>query len=453
MGSGQQQLRIAINAQVPPGTGAGGIETVLLALTALSHLDDGTEEYVFVGHWEEPERLRPWLGAGARLVAGPAPQGALRSSRGETLKRALGPLRPAARDAKRRLRAFASREPLAPPRAANFFERLGCDVVHFPFQHYEPCVVPTVFNPHDLQHLHYPAFFDPAEIERRESLYPAACRDAHAVVVASDFVRQDVVSRYGIEPDKVQVIHWAPPPAPARATRPDGETIARAVREKYFPTGESFALYPAMTWEHKNHVRLLEALALLRERDAPRVRLICTGHKTEFFPHIERRLIELGLHDQVSFTGMITYEEMCALYRAARFVVIPTLFEAASAPLFEAWQHGAPVACASVTSLPEQAGGAALMFDPTSVGAIADAVARVWADANLREDLRRRGARRLNDFSPERTAKAYRAVYRRAAGLALGEEDRQLLSHDWTRVGGRNAAPTQRARTGVHSYT
>ena len=54
-------------------------------------------------------------------------------------------------------------------------------------------------------------------------------------------------------------------------------------------------------------------------------------------------------------------------------------------------------------------------------------------DRGLREELRRRGSQRLGDFSLERTAKAYRAVYRRAAGQALGEEDRWLLTHDWTR--------------------
>ncbi|MCA1635102.1 MAG: glycosyltransferase family 4 protein [Acidobacteria bacterium] len=450
MGVDQKNLRIAINAQVPPGTGAGGIETVLLALTVLSHLDDGAEEYVFVGHWGEPERLRPWLGARGRLVTGPAPAlpEETRPARAEMLKRALGPVRPAARYAKQRLRAFASREAPSAPHTVNFFERLGCDVVHFPFQHYEPCGVPSVFNPHDLQHLHHPSFFDAAEIERRESLYPAACRDAHTVIVASDFVRRDVMSRYGIETDKVQVIPWAPPPAPA--TQADGDIVARTVREKYFPADEPSALYPAMTWEHKNHIRLLEAMALLRDRDGLRVRLVCTGHRTDFFPRIERRLGELRLRDQVSFTGMLSYEELCAVYRAAEFIVIPTLFEAASAPLFEAWQHGAPVACASVTALPEQAGGAALMFDPTSVEAIADAVGRMWADAELREDLRRRGARRVKDFSPERTAKAYRAVYRRAAGLTLGEEDRWLLTHDWTRGG--VAAPTRYARTGVRLY-
>jgi hypothetical protein len=93
------------------------------------------------------------------------------------------------------------------------------------------------------------------------------------------------------------------------------------------------------------------------------------------------------------------------------------------------------------------------MFEPTSVESIADAVGRMWSDASLRDDLRRRGACRLKDFSPERTAKAYRAVYRRAAGLALGEEDRWLLSYNWSRAGENDATPIQHTRTGVHSYT
>ncbi len=150
---------------------------------------------------------------------------------------------------------------------------------------------------------------------------------------------------------------------------------------------------------------------------------------------------ELGLGRQVKFLGLVPREELSALYRAAQFVFIPTLFEAASAPVFEAWQHGAPVACSSVTSLPEQAAGAALLFDPFDVEAIARALARMATEEGLREELRRSGARRLDDFSLERTAKAYRAVYRRAAGLELGEEDRRLLGWDWMRGGAPAARP------------
>lgn len=433
MRDADKKLRVAINAQLLPGGGSGGIETVLMALTALSRLDDGPEEYVFVGHWQEPEWLRPWLGPRAQIVAGPAPVD-YKPAGAESLRRALGPLRPTVRRVKQRLSTLTRRGVrVDAPRAANFFERLGCDVIHFPFQQFEPCALPTVFNPHDLQHLHFPEFFREAEFARREATYPAACRAAHTVVVASEFVRRDVVSRYGVAREKVRVIPWSPPPASEPSHVPGDEHL-NGLRAKYRLPDAPFALYPAMTWEHKNHVRLLEALALLRDHARLDVPLVCTGRQTDYWPNIERRLIELRLQYSVRFLGVIPYEELCALYRAASFVVIPTLFEAASAPLFEAWQHGVPAACASVTSLPEQAAGAALMFDPLSVGSIAAAVGRMATDAGLREELRRRGARRLRDFNAERTAKAYRAVYRRAAGRALSEEDENLLNSDDARA-------------------
>jgi len=119
------------------------------------------------------------------------------------------------------------------------------------------------------------------------------------------------------------------------------------------------------------------------------------------------------------------------LYKLAQFVVIPTLFEAASGPLFEAWQESTPATCSNVTSFPEQAGEAALLFDPFSTENIAEAVEKMATDSGLREKLRQNGIRRLKDFSWERTAKAYRAIYRRAAQRPLTDEDRWLLSWDW----------------------
>ena len=433
----KEGLRIAINARLKPDGGSGGVVTVLRALAALATLG-GPEEYVFVGPHDSPEWLRSILPPGQTVVRGPAPVGR-GVSRAESFKQALGPLRPAARGLRRVLGAtvqtaesgasgLAPLKSFAPTSPKNFYEALGCDVVHFPFQSYEHCRLPTVYNPHDLQHLHHPEFFTPVEIGLRENLHPAACRAAHTVVVASEFVKRDVAERYRIEPRKIQVIPWAPPPLPDSPT-----TDLTTLRGKYGLSERPFALYPAMTWEHKNHVRLLEALALLRDRDGLDIRFVFTGHKTDFWPRVERKVEELGLGGQVNFLGMIPREELSALYRAAQFVFVPTLFEAASAPLFEAWQHGTPVACSSVTSLPEQAAGAALLFDPFDVGTVARALARMATEEGLREELRRLGACRLGDFSLERTAKAYRAVYRRAAGLELCEEERGLLGWDWTR--------------------
>lgn len=391
------------------------------------------EEYVFIGHRSGSEWLKPLLNEQQTLVTAPHPEPQHKPNQLENLKRFLGPLRPLVRSVK---------NIVAPPPVAEmnigiaassgFYESLNCDVIHFPYQDFVNCRMPAIFNPHDLQHLHYPQFFTPEEIKRREVVYPAACHAAHTVVVASQFVKQDVMEKYGVKADKIQVIPWSPPEI---ALNDFTDEEGRVLFKKYDCPPHPFILYPAMSWEHKNHIRLLEAIALLRERDGLKINLVCTGHKNDFYPVIENRLRELNLEGQVKFTGIVEYAELSIFYRLAKFVIVPTLFEAASAPLFEAWQHGAPVACSAVTSLPEQAADAALLFDPFSVDEIANAIKTMASDETLRAEHRTRGYERLQNFDVERTAKAYRAVYRKAAGRILNEEDRHLLKRDWTHDG------------------
>ncbi len=425
----KRKLRIAINAQIPSGSGTGGIETVLRVLTSLGRLD-GDEEYVFIGHYADGDWLKPLLSERQTIVRAPQPDRQHQPNRTETLKRLMRPLRPLARGIKNLVVSQPPKAQAGVPVSDGFYENLNCDVIHFPYQDFVRCRMPTIYNPHDLQHLHFPEFFAPEEIQRREIVYPAACLAAQTVVVASQFVKQDLMQRYGTDAGKIQIIPWSPPEATLN------EFTAKEVGslfEKYDCPPRPFILYPAMTWGHKNHLRLLEAVALLREREGLKVNVICTGHKNSFYPRIEKRLRELKLEDQVKFTGIVEYKELSLLYCRAQFVIIPTLFEAASAPLFEAWQHGVAVACSSVTSLPEQAADAALFFDPFSIEEIANAVKTMTSDETLRAEFRSRGFRRLQNFDIERTAKAYRAVYRKAAGVALNDEDLHLLNWNWMR--------------------
>jgi glycosyltransferase involved in cell wall biosynthesis len=424
-----EPLRIAINAQLRPFSTSGGIEQALIGLVAaLGELDDGPEEYVLIGPWQEPDWLEPYLGPNQRIVPSQGPAGPARR---------LGPLVPAVRPLwpfLRRARSTWSRlvqgerRGIDVPKSDGFYERLECQVVHFPYQSFVVCDLPTVYNPHDLQHVHYPQFFTASAIAWRETTYRAGCQLAHTVVVGSNWVKEDIIRHYRVSPDKVQVIPWAPLSEPYPEPSP---ATVQAVKDEY-ALQLPFALYPAVTWEHKNHLRLLEALALLRDRDGLVVRLVCTGAQhPSFWAHIQERLRTLHLDGQVRFLGMVPPEHFRSIYKLAQFVVVPTLFEAASSPVFEAWLEAVPVACSTVTSLPEQAGDAALLFDPFHIEAIADAVRRMAGDEHLRADLIRKGKRRLQDFNWERTAKTYRAVYRRAAGGPLTEEDRWLLSWDW----------------------
>ena len=412
-------LRIAINAQLKPTAGAGGTETVLIGLAhALGELD-GPEEYVLIAPWEEPDWLKPYLGKNQSVVRGPKLQAA---------KRFLLPLTRLVKSAVRKKSRMFGAGDIWQRMSDNrrFYERLGCQVIHFPYQHFVHTSVPSIFNPHDLQHVHYPQFFSAADVEWREATYGGACRAANKVVAFSQWVKDDIVRHYQIQPEKVQVIRWPPPTR--SYSEPTEETLKR-VKEKY-GLPEKFAFYPAMTWEHKNHIRLLEALALIRDSRGIRINLVCTGKQTEFFQNIARKMKELQLSSQVRFLGMVPPADLRAIYRLARFMVFPSLFEGAGVPLVEAWNEGTPATCAAVTSIAEQACDAALLFDPTSVQAIANAVEKIATDRSLQETLTRLGFEQLKNFNWETTAKAYRAVYRRAAGQPLTEEDQWILTGD-----------------------
>jgi glycosyltransferase involved in cell wall biosynthesis len=109
-------------------------------------------------------------------------------------------------------------------------------------------------------------------------------------------------------------------------------------------------------------------------------------------------------------------------------VVIPTLFEAASGPLGEAFMAGAAAACSDVTSLPRQAGESALVFDPRDPAGIAAAVLKLWAGESLRTALIERGRANIARFTWDRAARHFRAWYRKVGGRELTDEDRALLS-------------------------
>ncbi len=410
-------LRIAINCELTPGLQAGGTQSVVSGLVhALGQLG-GPEEYLLICHPENRAWIEPLAGPNTRLVNRPQnPRPAWRRAAQRWAGRAF-----------RLITGEKMREWPEVTRSDGFYESLGAQVIHWPWQRFHVTALPSVFNPHDLLHLHHPQFFVPRQIIEREALYPVACRIAHTVVVASEWMRDDIAARYALPASKIQIIPWAPPTV-AAALATDAVSAARAK----FNLPENFALYPAVTWEHKNHLRLLAALAHLRDARNITVPLICTGHKYEpQWTKVEAELRRLELTNSVRFLGAVSFSELRAIYRSAQFVIVPTLFEAASGPVWESWQENIPVACSTVTSLPQQAADAAHLFDPYSVPAIAHALEKMSTDASYRGHLKANGQRRLADFPWERTARAYRATYRKAAGLQLAADDAALLAWDW----------------------
>ena len=128
------------------------------------------------------------------------------------------------------------------------------------------------------------------------------------------------------------------------------------------------------------------------------------------------------------FPGFVSPKELRGLYELATALVFPSRFEGWGLPVCEAFSAGLPVASSAATGLPDLVGDAGLLFDPESTEQVADAVQRIWIDEELRRDLAARGKERSELFSWERTARLFRAHYRRIGGRSFADEDRILLA-------------------------
>ncbi len=409
-------IKVGLTARLTTGA-PGGVEQVLIGLAnGLSSLDSDGEEFHFLTIKGHDDWLRPYVRGSCRIIDTPQAR-ASRGIRGP-LKRTI----PASQKLARVLPALPGVR-MHHPTSDGTLESLGVDVIHFATQDAFPTDLPSIYQPHDLLHVHLPHFLTPRQREYRERTYPAHCERASFVVAMTTWGKNDLVRHFGLPAEKVRVIPWAP--VISAYKRPStGALVGTAGK---YRLSDGFLFYPAQTWPHKNHLGLLEAISILKDRHKLRLQVVCSGVQSDFYPHIARRAARLRISDQVRFVGFVSSEDIQCLYATARALVFPSYFEGWGMPICEAFASDLPVVCSKAAALPDLVGDAALLFDPNDPNEMADVLARVWQEEELRADLIGRGRRRVANFSWERTARLMRVAYREAAGKALSAEDEALL--------------------------
>jgi glycosyltransferase involved in cell wall biosynthesis len=411
-------LRICLDARLISGT-AGGVEQFIGGLAyGLSKLTDGREEYHFLAYSDADTWIKPYISGPCRILhCSKAPH----SSNLRTLLKNNVPKMYALMQ---KIYPVSERWKISSLWSDGTIEKANIDVMHFTHQIAFLTKVPSIYHPHDLQHRHMPGYFHVGKRLIREMIYRTFCSRANTVAVASSWIKSDLIQAYHLPKEKVRVVPLAPVMAANEEPAPDD--LSSIQQKLLLP--DSFILYPAQTWPHKNHLALLEAMANIRERYGMIISAVFTGTVYKpFFPKIEQQIQKLHLEKQIRFLGFVTPLELQCLYRLARCVVIPSKYEAGSFPLWEAFLSGVPAACSNVTSLPAQAGSAALIFNPDKPDEIADAIMSLWTNKSLRQTLIERGKENVARYSWEFTARVFRAHYRRIAQRPLTEEDHKLL--------------------------
>jgi len=272
------------------------------------------------------------------------------------------------------------------------------DVLFVP-AHVVPLIHPrTVVTVHDLGYLYFPLAHPISARLYLDLSTRWSVRAAARVIADSQATKDDLVRRYRTSPDKISVVY---PGRDESLRRVNDPAAIEAVKRRYGIPGD-YLLYLGTLQPRKNITRLVQAFSIQSQISnlvSANLQLVVAGGKGWLYNDIYAKVKQLELEGQVLFPGRVAEEDKAALISGAVALLLPSLYEGFGLPVVEAMQCGTPVICSNTSSLPEVAGEAALLVDPTDVGELAQAMWRLLDDANLRQTLVERGYTQAQKFS------------------------------------------------------
>jgi len=228
-------------------------------------------------------------------------------------------------------------------------------------------------------------------------LLPSALRRLDRIIAVSSWVKQELMDITGIKENRIEVV---PNGIDTQAffPRPRGEESVVLIQP--FSFRRPYVLYVSRL-EHplKNHVKLIEAFGIFKERTKYPHRLVLAGGDNRGADKVKAAAVASPYKNDIFLTGHFPTTSLPELYAGADIVVIPSMYEGFGMGVLEAMASGVPVACARAGSLPETAEHAALYFDPANAEDIADRMVTLTVNRDISRECRRLGLERAKDFS------------------------------------------------------
>jgi len=264
---------------------------------------------------------------------------------------------------------------------------------------------PTVMTVHDLIFERYPEHHTRTNRAFLKLAMPLFVRAADRIIAVSEHTKCDLIELYHTPVEKITVIYEGVDPRfrPAPANE-----IAR-VKAVYSPN-RPYLLMVGTLEPRKNHATAARTLARLKAMGFPH-RLLVVGGQGWLFDQVQAAVEEAGVANDVTFAGYVPAADLPPLYSGAACALMPSLYEGFGFPVLEAMACGAPVVCSNASSLPEVAGGAALLVPSTDDEALAGAVARVLREPGLAAGMREQGLAQARKFRWARCAGETVGVY------------------------------------------
>ena len=259
---------------------------------------------------------------------------------------------------------------------------------------------------HDVIPFLHPEWYTPTMGDRIRRHITSALDRADMVVTISDSSRGDILRLRAVAAERVRTIPGTVDPIFDHAADLSGW---ESLKSRY-GIKDRFILFVGMFEPRKNITGLCQAYGKLKKTMKSEHQLVLVGSKGWMYEDISEE-ISKGSPDDVIVTGYLPDEELALFYREADVFVYPSFYEGFGLPPLEAMACGTPVITSNSSSLPEVVGDAGIMVDPNDVDGLANAIYSVLSDANLRNEMSRKGLERAKLFSEGRMAREMLRIF------------------------------------------
>ncbi len=259
--------------------------------------------------------------------------------------------------------------------------------------------VPSVVVLHDLGFEHYPHHVPNLVGKYYRHYTPKFAQKATRIATVSEYTKQDVAQRYQVALDKIDVVYNGG----SEEFQPLSDTAKEKVKKTY-TQGCDYFLFVGAIHPRKNVGNLFKAYDAFRKSVDTDVKLLIVGRKAWDHKEIFDIYNQMQYKEEVIFLGHIQIDELAKITAAALAQVYASLFEGFGIPILEAMCCDVPVITSTVSSMPEVAGEAAILVNPTSYEEIAQAMQAIHQDLDLRQELIQKGQKQRQVFSWDKTA-------------------------------------------------
>lgn len=241
-------------------------------------------------------------------------------------------------------------------------------------------------------------------------------KKAKFIITCSNSTKVDLMRRYNVDGKKIRVLYHAPDEQFCPSTVEEDLCNTR----KKYNAKNGYILHISSSDLRDNTPVVIRAYQQVWRESKISQKLIIAGDVCPERMGLNKLILELGLSGNIIFTGRLSDNELVALYQAADLFIDPSLYEGFGLQVVEAMSCGAPVITSNVTSLPEVAGDAGILVNPTDINGLTSAIARVLTDAELQKSMRQKSLARARFFSWDRSARGTLDIYEELSRGATG---------------------------------